>query len=135
MSAVNLTEASNKPEETFDRHIGVVTIAIGLFGAIVSVLGSVGNYLCFRTAHFLPESTTKYLMKHLAVWDAVSVIQAGFVETLFQNSLPYLGTVKVNTSIMQFLKFKTVYVVLLLQCYFVMLSQNFSEKENKNKRK
>ncbi len=33
---------------------------------------AVGNWLCYLTCGLLPESTTGYLMKHLAIWDIVS---------------------------------------------------------------
>ena len=50
-----------------------------LTGVIVTALGLIGNYLCYVTAGYLPESTSAYLMKYLAVWDSIAVLQDGIV--------------------------------------------------------
>ena len=45
----------------------------------VACLGILGNYLVIITTAYLPESTTKHLIKYLAVWDALAVFQCGIV--------------------------------------------------------
>ncbi|XP_063713729.1 uncharacterized protein LOC134841629 [Symsagittifera roscoffensis] len=54
------------------------TNAMRLSGFVVSVLGLVGNFLCYITANELPASNSAFLMKHLAVWDSIGGFTDGF---------------------------------------------------------
>ncbi len=55
-----------------------------LVGVVATVFGLIGNYFCFVTAGFLPESTSANLIKYLAVWDSIAVLQDGIVNLGFK---------------------------------------------------
>ncbi len=103
MSA-NITEAttSSVSQAKPDQLVGISSIVMALLAATISLVGCVLNYFCYRTAEFLPESTTKYLMKHLAVWDTVSLVHAVVFETIFQNSFVHLGSLRVSICFFSF---------------------------------
>ncbi len=54
---------------------------------VVAVLGVGGNTLCFFAAPNLPESTTRYLIRYLAVWDSLAVIQNVMLPVVFYKLL------------------------------------------------
>ncbi len=52
---------------------------LSLGGMVVTILGILGNTLCYITAGCLPESTSAHLMKYLAIWDSISASQDGIL--------------------------------------------------------
>ncbi len=46
-------------------------------GFVITLLGFVGNGLCYLTAKHMPDSISVHLIKYLAVWDSLSSIHDG----------------------------------------------------------
>ena len=62
----------------------VWTDYVRLCGMVTSLLGLVGNYLCFITAAEMPQSNGTRLVRHLAVWDSIGAIVNGILRIGFQ---------------------------------------------------
>ena len=58
--------------------------AIKIVTVVVSILGLLGNLLSYKTADFMPKSNSSVLMKYLAVWDFVAVVNLGLIPSLDQ---------------------------------------------------
>ena len=52
--------------------------SVRLFGIVASILGFAGNYFSYITTFQLDPSNNVNLMKHLAFWDSVVLIEGGF---------------------------------------------------------
>ncbi len=91
---LNVTELN--AEDNFHESVGVVGMTVVLLGAVASCVGCVGNYLSYQTAEFLPEATTKYLIKHLAVWDSVTLIQVALFQNLYLIFVPQTALFQVK---------------------------------------
>ncbi len=76
---------------TADPHLGFVEgsqiLAINTFGSIVAVFGVIGNFLSYRSAEHLPEATSKYLMRYLAVLDTLTALLASLFRQALYNVL------------------------------------------------
>ena len=59
-------------DETLDSALIVFVIDIESKG--VTVLGILFNLLTVKTAELLPEATTKYMMKFMALWDSLAAM-------------------------------------------------------------
>ncbi len=55
----------------------------GVAAIVVALLGVGGNILCFISAPNLPESTTRHLIRYLAVWDSLSALQNVLLPNIF----------------------------------------------------
>ncbi len=64
-----------------NRHMALIYIA----ASAVTVLGSIGNYLSFQSAAYLPEATTKYLMRYLAVFDTLTSLMVSVGQHVLYN--------------------------------------------------
>ena len=53
-------------------------------GGFFSVLGVIGNCVCFQIANSLPHSTSAIILKHLAIWDIFSAFIGGFLHLGFR---------------------------------------------------
>ncbi len=73
MEVFNDTSSSTVAEEPQSlAHFQNVLLGVVLG---LTALGVCGNYLSFRSAWFLPEATSKYLMRYLAIWDTLSAVE------------------------------------------------------------
>ncbi len=63
-------------EVTFWRNLWT---ALKIATVLVSIGGLMGNYLSYKAADFMPRSNSSVLMKYLALWDSVAVVNLGIV--------------------------------------------------------
>ena len=76
INSIEFNSTSSPKPETLDFADSAAAAMINTFGAVVAVLGCVKNYLSFQSAAYLPEATSKYLMRYLAVWDSIAALEA-----------------------------------------------------------
>ncbi len=58
---------------------------------LIALLGVLSNFLCFQTATHLPEATSKYIVKYLAVWDTLAALEATLFYDLFFHYFRHLA--------------------------------------------
>ncbi len=87
----DVTVESTVPWTELTFWTGTATIVAALFGVV-------GNMLCFMTAPSLPDSTTKYLMKYLAVWDSLRALQVFMLPSVFYRLLLHV-TVRMQVKV------------------------------------
>ncbi len=77
---VDLT-TTELPADTFGSQI----VLVNSFASFLALMGAIGNYLSFRSAECLPEATSKYLMKYLAVFDSLAALGISLVRQAISN--------------------------------------------------
>ena len=78
MNCSNCSQVVVMPEDIFFTWARMYKYGCFL-GSFLSIIGMVGNCLCFITAKHLPPSTSAFLMRYLALWDTVSAFQDGIL--------------------------------------------------------
>ena len=80
--------------DTFDSSVqnsdglNVLATAINIadgIGYLFTLLGFLFNYFCYITANHLPESTSANLMKYVAVWDTISLVKIGLLDSALRK--------------------------------------------------
>ena len=61
------------------------TLLINIVGSFLAIIGAVGNFLSFRSAAYLPEATSKYLMRYLAVFDTLTALNTSVIRLVLYN--------------------------------------------------
>ena len=85
MSNLTLTSTESSTIDIYASWFDPVwTDYVRVFGVVTSLLGLIGNYLCFITAAEMPQSNGTRLMRHLAVWDSMGAIVNGILRMGFQ---------------------------------------------------
>ena len=93
LTEFNVTEAVLEASEfQWDRATWVLCVC----GLVITIVGVMCNYLCYRTAAYLPESTSAGLVRYLAIWDSLSAIQDGILHLGFRVFDVNLASVNVR---------------------------------------
>ncbi len=90
------TTALPLQEDSYLSPVGVIDNLTKL----AALFGLLGNSLTFRTVELLPEATSKYLMKYLAVWDSMAALHGSVIRpTLYRflSQLPLSSQVHLLT--------------------------------------
>ncbi len=67
------------------------SIVINTFGSVVAIIGTVANLFAFRSAVYLPDATSKYLIRYLAIFDSLTALIATVVrQSLYNLIIPQL---------------------------------------------
>ena len=84
MSVSQLNESTMLPtmDAAAESHPMVL---INSFASLLALMGTIGNFLSFRSAEYLPEATSKYLMKYLAICDSLAALSISVVRQAINN--------------------------------------------------
>ena len=90
----NLNITSDEIDEQFWK---TPTSYVQITMVLVTLLGWIGNFLCYKTAYFMPEpSNGTVLLKYLAAWDSIYLLfHVSFVFDL-QNIARFVHTTNVR---------------------------------------
>ena len=77
---VNWT-TTEAPVDAFGSQI----VLVNSFASFLALMGTIGNFLIFRSVEYLPEATSKYLMKYLAVCDSLAALGISVVRQTINN--------------------------------------------------
>ena len=93
-SGTATVDLSTDFDSTFRHTETVINITV----VLIAVAGLFGNFLCFKTASYLPEATSKYIVKYLAFWDSLAALEATlFFDLFYDYLLPWAGHFQVDT--------------------------------------
>ena len=79
---VSTTTLLSSDDEQVSKGCSAVCL-IDHLTRLVAVFGLLGNFLIFKTAHLLPEATSKYIMQYLAVWDSLAALEGAVIKDVF----------------------------------------------------
>ena len=91
-------EANTNYEDAFAKRSVWIEVLIGAVG----LLGVCGNYATFKSAYYMPETTSKYIMRYLAVWDSWAAVEASINKYLFYWTMQQLFRAKEVSSMKSF---------------------------------
>ncbi len=66
-----------------DQQVSYPVFVLENMTRVVALLGLLGNFLSFKTADFLPDATSKYIVKYLAVWDTLAALEGALIQKVF----------------------------------------------------
>ena len=79
-----------------NMFVGFILSGGRVLGGVISLLGVVGNILCFRVVDDLPHSSSAFILKYLSVWDTLSASAHGSL-MLYGIKLQDFGVSKTPT--------------------------------------
>ena len=63
------------------KVLTTASIIVDVIGLCFTLMGFLFNYFSFITANHLPESSSAFLMKYIAVWDSISLFKIGLLDS------------------------------------------------------